>query len=239
MKLQMFTNILLNISLLTLIAILITGLRPIKKLFSEETNGTFSKSQLLKNLLLAVFFGGISILSTYTGTIVNGAILNTRVIGVLAGGLLGGPVVGLGAGLIAGIHRYAFDIGGFTAVACTISTLFEGALGSAIWFHHQKNNRSYNYAELFFITFFAECMQMIIILLVARPFQRALELIQVIAFPMIILNSIGICLFFSVFRHMMTEQDSQTARRISLTLEITNQCLPFLQIGRASCRERV
>ena len=229
MNLQMFTNILLNISLLTLIATLITGFGPVKKLFSEETTEGFSKNQLVKNLLLAVFFGSISILSTYTGTYVNGAILNTRVIGVLAGGLLGGPVVGLGAGLIAGIHRYAFDVGGFTAISCTISTLLEGLLGSVVWYYHKKRNRSYNYAELFFVTFFAECMQMMIILLIAKPFHRALALIQIIAFPMIILNSIGICLFFSVFRHMMTEQDSQSARRISLTLEITNQCLPFLR----------
>ena len=229
MQLQMFTNILLNISLLTLIATLITGFGPVKKLFSEEFKGAFSKNQFIKNILLAIFFGCISILSTYTGTYVNGAILNTRVIGVLAGGLLGGPVVGLGAGLIAGIHRYAFDVGGFTALSCTISTLLEGLLGSAIWYHHQKSNRTYDYLELFVVTFFAECMQMVIILLIAKPFARALQLVQIIAFPMIILNSIGICLFFSVFRHMMTEQDSQSARRISLTLEITNQCLPFLR----------
>lgn len=229
MTLQMFTNILLNISLLTLIATLITGFRPVKKLFYEEASGVFSKNQFIKDLLLAIFFGSISILSTYTGTYVNGAILNTRVIGVLAGGLLGGPVVGLGAGLIAGIHRYAFDVGGFTALSCTISTLFEGLLGSIIWYRYKKKNRTYNYAELFFITFFAECMQMVIILLIAKPFHRALSLVQIIAFPMIILNSIGICLFFSVFRHMMTEQDSQSARRISLTLDITNQCLPFLR----------
>lgn len=229
MTLQMFTNILLNISLLTLIATLITGFGPVKKLFSEESTPGFSKNQLFKNILLAIFFGSISILSTYTGTYVNGAILNTRVIGVLAGGLLGGPVVGLGAGLIAGIHRYAFDIGGFTALSCTISTLLEGLLGSVIWYRYKKLNRTYNYAELFFITFLAECMQMLIILAIAKPFHQALSLVKIIAFPMIFLNSIGICLFFSVFRHMMTEQDSQSARRISLTLDITNQCLPFLR----------
>ena len=56
MQLQMFTNILLNISLLTLIATLITGFGPVKKLFSEEPKGAFSKNQFVKNILLAIFF---------------------------------------------------------------------------------------------------------------------------------------------------------------------------------------
>ena len=229
MQLQMFTNILLNISILTIIAMLITGIAPVKKLFTDQDQTQTGLQTLTRNLLLAIFFGGISILSTYTGTYVNGAILNTRVIGVIAGGLIGGPVVGIGSALIAGFHRYAFDIGGFTALSCTISTLFEGILASAIWVHHQKTNRNYNYPELFFITFFAECMQMALILLIAKPFERAVELVKVIGFPMVMLNSLGVCLFFSVFRHMMTEQDSQNARRIRLTLEITNQCLPYLR----------
>lgn len=229
MQLQMFTNILLNISILTIIAMLITGITPVKKFFSDQTPSQAGVGALARNILMAVFFGGISILSTYTGTYVNGAILNTRVIGVLAGGLIGGPIVGVGAALIAGIHRFVFDIGGFTALSCTISTLFEGILASFIWYHHQKTNRTYNYPELFFITFFAECMQMILILLIAKPFHRAVELVKVIGFPMVMLNSLGVCLFFSVFRHVLTEQDSQNARRIRLTLDITNQCLPYLR----------
>lgn len=229
MQLQMFTNILLNISILTIIAMLITGIAPVKKFFTDQDQTQTGLQTLTRNLLLAIFFGGISILSTYTGTYVNGAILNTRVIGVIAGGLIGGPVVGIGSALIAGFHRFAFDIGGFTAVSCTISTLFEGLLASTIWVHHQKTNRNYNYPELFFITFFAECMQMALILLIAKPFDRAVELVKVIGFPMVMLNSLGVCLFFSVFRHVMTEQDSQNARRIRLTLEITNQCLPYLR----------
>ena len=60
-----------------------------------------------------------------------GAIVNTRVIGVLAAGLLGGPYVGIGAAVIGGLHRYLFDIGGFTAVSCAVSTFVEGLIGSA------------------------------------------------------------------------------------------------------------
>ena len=78
MQLQMFTNILLNISILTIIAMLITGIAPVKKLFTDQDQTQTGLQTLTRNLLLAIFFGGISILSTYTGTYVNGAILNTR-----------------------------------------------------------------------------------------------------------------------------------------------------------------
>ena len=39
---------------------------------------------------------------------------------------MGGPYVGMGAAIIGGLHRYLFDIGGFTAVSCAVSTFVEG-----------------------------------------------------------------------------------------------------------------
>ncbi|MCY7433652.1 hypothetical protein MCZ49_18240, partial [Bacillus safensis] len=39
--------------------------------------------------------------------------------GIEMGGLIGGPFVGIGAGLLAGIHRYT--LGGSTALSCAIS----------------------------------------------------------------------------------------------------------------------
>ena len=122
-----YFNMLLNIGLLVLIAALLTNLEFVRTLFLEEQSSIFSKTAL------AVIFGIISIVSTYTGTYTDGAIINTRVIGVLAAGLLGGPYVGMLTALIAGIHRYLFDIGGFTAVSCAVSTLVEGILGVCIF----------------------------------------------------------------------------------------------------------
>ena len=42
--------------------------------------------------------------------------------GVAIGGLLGGPIVGIGAGLIAGLHR--LSLGGFTAWGLRIFNYF-------------------------------------------------------------------------------------------------------------------
>ncbi len=70
-------------------------------------------STIIQKMALAVIFGAISIVSTYTGTKTGGAIVNTRVIGVLTAGIMGGPLVGMMTALIAGAHRFLFDIGGF------------------------------------------------------------------------------------------------------------------------------
>lgn len=71
-----YFNMLLNIGLLVLIAALLTNLEFVRTLFLEEQSSIFSKTAL------AVIFGIISIVSTYTGTYTDGAIINTRVIGV-------------------------------------------------------------------------------------------------------------------------------------------------------------
>lgn len=75
-------------------------------------------------LLLSLVFGAFSILGTYTGMPVDGAIANTRAVGAVVGGLIGGPFVGAGAGLVAGIHRLFF--GGTTVYASAASTIVEG-----------------------------------------------------------------------------------------------------------------
>ena len=120
----MFFNMLLNIGLLVLLATLLTNMASVRKLFRGES------STIIQKMALAVIFGAISIVSTYTGTKTGGAIVNTRVIGVLTAGIMGGPFVGMMTALIAGAHRFLFDIGGFTAASCAVSTLVEGVLGS-------------------------------------------------------------------------------------------------------------
>ena len=109
-----YFNMLLNIGLLVLIAALLTNLEFVRTLFLEEQSSIFSKTAL------AVIFGIISIVSTYTGTYTDGAIINTRVIGVLAAGLLGGPYVGMLTALIAGIHRYLFAVLQLYLVLCLL-----------------------------------------------------------------------------------------------------------------------
>lgn len=221
-----YFNMLLNIGLLVLIAALLTNLEFVRTLFLEEQSSIFSKTAL------AVIFGIISIVSTYTGTYTDGAIINTRVIGVLAAGLLGGPYVGMLTALIAGIHRYLFDIGGFTAVSCAVSTLVEGILGSV--FSARFKSGKMKQAEICVLTAAAEVGQMVIILLISKPFDAAWHLIRQIAVPMIMMNSCGMLIFLRTFDMVFIRKEGQFAEKMRLCFGIVDQSLPHLRKGLRS-----
>ena len=219
----MFFSLLLNIGLLVLIATLLTKLPAVRSMLLEERHSVGCSAAL------AVIFGLVSVFSTYTGVKANGAIVNTRVIGVLAAGLLGGPYVGMGAAIIGGLHRYLFDIGGFTAVSCAISTFVEGFIGSA--FSKRFKAGKIDGTGVFLITALAEVGQMVIILLISRPFSAAADLVRLIAFPMIIMNSLGMVVFLGTFNMVFMEEDSQFAEKMRLSLEIVKKSLPHLRKG--------
>ena len=219
----MFFNLLLNIGLLVLIATMLTKLPMVRSMLLEDSHAMGSRAAL------AVIFGLVSIFSTYTGVRAQGAIVNTRVIGVLAAGLLGGPYVGIGAAVIGGLHRYLFDIGGFTAVSCAVSTFVEGLIGSA--FSKRFKAGKIDGAGVFLITALAEIGQMAIILLISRPFPAALDLVRLIAFPMIIMNALGMVVFLGTFNRVFMEEDSQFAEKMRLAMGIVDQSLPHLRKG--------
>jgi two-component system sensor histidine kinase LytS len=82
--------------------------------------------------------------------------------GVFIGGLLGGPAVGLGAGLIAGIHRYS--LGGFTAEACAVSTILAGVTAGYIGEWRRRKFRNINPLFAVSVGMALEAVQMMIIL---------------------------------------------------------------------------
>lgn len=210
-----------GMSVVVTIAFLLTRLNVIKRLF---------KNQIVwkDKLILILIFGVIGIIGTYTGQHMDGgAIANSRVIGVLVGGLLGGPIVGVGAGLIAGIHR--FTLGGFTAFSCSIATILEGLLGGLIAKKVGRDRLTWKTALL--IGLAAELMQMLIILIVAKPFVQAWELVQVIGLPMIIMNSVGVAIFIVIIKSVFEELDREGAVQAQKSLLIAERTLPFLRNG--------
>ncbi|NMR85269.1 sensor histidine kinase, partial [Vibrio parahaemolyticus] len=135
---------------------------------------TKNEKSFKEKIILILIFSIYGIIGTYTGIQINGAIANSRVIGVFVGGLLGGPFVGAISGLIAGLHRIAIDINGFTSFACAISTFTEGILAGLLKNRFDKSENKIAFALVFGMI--AEVIQMIIILIFARPFSEALEL---------------------------------------------------------------
>lgn len=224
MKIDIIKSIVLNIGMLVMIALILARTNRVKKSILRE------RPKKKDQILMILIFSGISILSTYTGVEVRGAIANTRVIGVMAGGFLGGPMVGIGTGMISGIHRYMIDRSGFSAVACALSTFTEGMIASFSYTYVKRTK--YKETDLFLLTFLAEIIQMIIILLVAKPYSEALALVQEIAIPMVLFNSFGMVLFVSIFKHILVEQEYEIGKKVQLTFEITKKCLPILNTGQ-------
>lgn len=191
--------------------------------------------------LAILFFGFFGIIGTYTGLALNPetfvlerwateltsdeAIANSRVIGVVLAGLLGGYKVGIGAGLVAGIHR--FTLGGFTAVACGIASIIAGIVAGAFY----KENKHTKLRMAFLIGALSETIQMVIILLLANPFEKALTLVELIGVPMILANGIGCALFLLVLKNVINEEEKAGALQAQKTLRIADQTLVHLRKG--------
>lgn len=193
---------------------------------------TMLSGRFSQRLACYVVFSLFCILGTYFGLAIENAIANTRAIGAVMGGLLGGPFVGFAVGLTGGIHRYS--MGGFTDVACAISTTAEGLLGGVVHLYFMRRGlveRIFNPFLALIVLLVAEVMQMSIILLVAKPYDQALDLVQTIALPMIIANSVGAAMFMSIILDRKTIYEKYSASFSSKALTIAERTTGILSSG--------
>ncbi len=189
-------------------------------------------NRLSHKISVYALFSLFCIMGTYFGLQINDAIANTRAIGAVMGGLFGGPVVGFFVGLTGGIHRYT--LGGFTDVACTISTTAEGLIGGLLHSYYLRKGKSeqlFNPSVVFFVTLVAEVVQMLLILLIAKPFDQAYSLVSTIAAPMIIANSIGAALFMSILLDRKTIFEKYSATFSRRALNIAERSVGILSSG--------
>ena len=194
-----------------------------------------------QNVTAIIFFGFFGIIGTYSGLSLSTetlqfnrlpsdlstdeAIANSRVIGVVLGGLLGGYKVGVGAGLIAGLHR--ITLGGFTGISCGLATILAGVIAG--FFH--KTNKHVKLRSAFLIGALAETLQMVVILLISRPFEQAVALVEMIGIPMIFANGVGSALFLLIIKSVFNEEEKAGAMQAQKTLRIADQTLAYLRNG--------
>jgi sigma-B regulation protein RsbU (phosphoserine phosphatase) len=155
------------------------------------------KLNVLDQFILAVLFGCFALYGTYSGIQTSGAIANIRNVGPIMGGLIGGPWMGLGAGLIGGIHRYL--IGGFTALPCALGTILSGFMAGLLLMLC-KGKLGIWKPTIF--AFLMETADMSLLLLIAQPSSSALKLVSIIAAPMILANTFAIAVFAFLLRDM-------------------------------------
>lgn len=187
------------------------------------------KMALIDKIVFSIVFGLLGIVGTYSGIPVNGAIANSRSIGVIVAGLFGGPIVGLFAGLIAGIHRMVIPTGQFTAVACGLSTIIGGIIAGFAKTYISQQKRKWLYGAI--LTIIIEGIQMGMILLIAKPFVDALALVQIIFVPMAFINAFGTGIFILLIEQIHEESENIAAAKASLVLKIASQTLPILRKG--------
>ncbi|WP_255551316.1 sensor histidine kinase [Sporosarcina sp. E16_8] len=224
-----------RVGMIVAVAFILTRFQFFKNLVHHD------KLNRKQELTAILFFGFFGIVGTYFGVALNmntlhfnsvatvltsdEAIANSRVIGVVVAGLLGGYRVGIGAGLIAGIHR--MTLGGFTAISCGLSTIVAGIVAGAFY----RKGKALKPVTVFGIGALAEAMQMSMILLISKPVEKAFTLVEVIGVPMILANGVGTALFLLIVHNVISEQEKVTALQAQKTLRIANQTLGYLRTG--------
>ncbi|WP_172561621.1 sensor histidine kinase [Vibrio furnissii] len=188
--------------------------------------------RLNHKLSVYVLFSLFCIMGTYFGLQINDAIANTRAIGAVMGGLFGGPVIGFAVGFTGGIHRYT--LGGFTDVACAVSTTAEGIIGGLLHTYLLRKGKGrllFSPSVVFAVTLFAEIVQMLLILMIAEPYEEAYALVSTIAAPMIIANSVGAALFMSILQDRKTIFEEYSATFSRRALNIAERSVGILAAG--------
>jgi sigma-B regulation protein RsbU (phosphoserine phosphatase) len=154
------------------------------------------KNSTAGKLAVAAVFGILAIYGTLMGTQTSGAIVNVRELAAMIAGVVGGPVSGLVAGLIGGVHRYT--VGGFTAVACSVSTVLLGVIAG---FARKWLTGKMCLLKGAVVGLVLESFAMALILVLAQPFTQAVSTVEQIALPMITADTVGLVLWLFLFNH--------------------------------------
>jgi sigma-B regulation protein RsbU (phosphoserine phosphatase) len=158
---------------------------------------------ITNQLVFILVFGALAVFGTYSGTkLPSGPIINIRDVSAMIAGLLGGPCVGLGAGLIGGVHRYF--LGGMSAVPCSLTTVIAGTAAGLIYMWQKGKFISIWTAAVFAIII--ELLHSGIALFTINPYDVALTAVKSVTLPVVLVNAIGIIIAALMVRHLIQER---------------------------------
>jgi len=160
-------------------------------------------------LLLVLLFSAMAIYGTHAGMVVGAgnslkpvfwsqlsegeAVINFRDLVTVTAGLAGGPWLGASVGAIAGVER--FYMGGFTGLSCALATLLSGLLAGLF---RQWLGRRITPLRAALIAGIVVTLQILLILILSTPFERALNLVIQIGIPMLLTDMVGCFVFQQV-----------------------------------------
>ena len=159
---------------------------------AETKSKFYNLSNKTKQGIIGIAFGIIAIMATEFGIPVDGAVMNVRNAAPLTAGLLFGWPAGIISGLIGGIERWFSHAGDFTRLACTIGTIVSGVLGASVRkFMMNSKKASWLYGLIVGIT--SEVLHMLMVFLTnSYDIQRAFNIVQIVAIPMIFSNGFSV-----------------------------------------------
>lgn len=217
-----FSRMIGTLAVIMVIAAYIGGNDLIGKFFNADEKWKYS-------LLAGVMGGVFGIYGNISGVPMaeSGAVISVRDIGPMISGFIGGPLGGLLSGLICGLHRYT--MGGLTAVACIIATC---SIGIICGFISQKyREKIIQPRNALLIGVLMECLHLIIVLIVVKPFETAWDIVQQIALPFVVTNSVGFALLISMMTYIERQrnlaiQQSRMQSELEVASVIQHSLLP-------------
>ncbi|VTS41051.1 LytS/YhcK-type transmembrane receptor domain protein [Streptococcus porcinus] len=205
----------------------------------------YHRDSLRVRWLLILTFSVFAIISNFTGVLVNApydigngglvnlsshtSIANTRTLTIGMSGLIGGPFVGFFVGVISGSVRW-FQGGNapYTYfVSSVLIGIFSGLLG-------RMSLRRKSYPAVWqgsLCGALMEIVQMLCIYLFSPDKTQAVELIKIIAIPMVFVNALGTGLFLSIILGTLRQEESMKAIQTHDVLALTNTTLPYFRQG--------
>ncbi|WP_242986012.1 LytS/YhcK type 5TM receptor domain-containing protein [Oceanobacillus zhaokaii] len=224
-----------RLGLLLVVAFVLTRIPEFQSILYRE----FS---LRMSILHAGVFGLFGIAGNLTGVIINDdftvtrtfiwsvgegeLIVSSSLVAIVIAGLLGGPIVGLGAGLIAGTHL--FFLGGVGFLATSLVNPITGLLaGFTARFFSQE--RVISPIKALFIGIFPPILLIHLLLIFDSQEIDMVAMVNVIGLPVVLSNSIAIAIFTAMIAIVLREQENEAALATKQALSIAEDALPFLK----------
>ena len=186
-----------------------------------------NKLSWFDRIAFTVIFSSIAILGTYGGIPIQDALANSRMIGIMAAGLIGGPYLGTSVGIVSGLHRYS--LGGFTALACAISSITEGSW--PVFFKNTTKASSFRGRLPRYRVLRRDSADAYSSWLVAQPYDQAYALVNSIAVPMTIASSLGLALFMYIIKAGLYQRTQQKANQSQNILSIARETVRYFRKG--------
>lgn len=243
---NLFILILERVGLIIILAYLLMNIHYFRDKLGE-------RQRLSTKLTLIIVFGIFAVISNYTGVEIShdqiisdqvlmklsegASLANTRVLTIGVAGLIGGPLVGTSVGIISGIIR--FFQGGEEAYIYVISSILIGIISGLYGAKTMRKNAYPTIKAGFMIGAITEGVQMLSILVLSRNLQAAWDLVTFIAFPMILVNSMGTGIFLSIIGSTLRQVEQTKAVQTHDVLQLANRTMPYFRSGmnEASCTE--